>query len=817
MNKIKRNEVLPHAVAILVFLVVTITFFSPIFFENKMLNQFDIQQHSGSTKDLYDYRDATGEEGLWATRVFSGMPAYLISTDWNDEAVVGLKKILSLFLTHPICNIYLCLICYYILLLSFRVRPYLSIAGALAFGLSSYMIIGLSAGHNARIGAIAFMPLVMAGIHLAFSGKRMLGFGVTAAGLSLHLRETHLQITYYLLIIVLLYGLVQMVLYIRSRRMPEFLKNLAWLVPAVMIAAGTFAGQFWAISEFTPYSYRGSSELVNQATQKKAEGLDKSYAFEYSYGIAEPMTLVIPNYYGGSSSTYLVQDQKSKTYQALVNSGDQQMANQLAQYSSAYWGPQINTAPYYGGAIIAFLFVLGIFSAERKYSIWLVAASVLSIMMSWGESFGSFNYFLFDHLPGYNKFRSVTFSLIIMLFAMPLLGLLGLERLLQTGWNKETQRKLIWASAATIGFCLVMALAGGFGSFLKPEESQLPAWFRSALRQDRIALFRGDAWRSFWLMSAFALALFVYFKKWVKEWILATSLLLLVLIDMPSVDKRFLTKDRYQRKRAAEQFEMSESEKELLKDPTPYRVYAGYDGRPSYFFRSTGGYSGARLRRYQELMDSCLFKEMNAMEKQYSTKGTLFIPRHNVMGMLNVKYFINGPKAREYFKNDFANGPAWFVREIAAVSSPNEELEKVSEVNTLDIAVLDVSKYTVQDLKFNADSLATVKVLEFKPPYIKYESQSATAGFVVFSEVHYPKGWHAKIDGKEVPILRADYVLRALEVPAGKHVIEFSFEPKPYLIGNKITMASGWVMLIVAMSSIALSWRQSRNQSAVKG
>ncbi|HRI80708.1 MAG TPA: hypothetical protein PLR06_14350, partial [Cyclobacteriaceae bacterium] len=373
MKKIKFSDIVPHAVAVLVFLVVTLTFFSPVFFENKVLSQSDIIQHAAVTKDLYEYREATGEEGLWATRIFGGMPAYLVSMDWSDEGVIGIKKVLSLFLSHPVCNIYLCFISYYILLLSFRIRPYLAIAGALAFGLSSYMMIGLSAGHNARIGAIAFMPLVMAGIHLSFTGKRMLGFGVTAAGLALHLRENHPQITYYLLIIVLVYGLIQLIQFVRERQLNELFKIVGGLVVAAIVAGFTYFGQLWAIAEFTPYSYRGKSELVNTATQKQEGGLSKEYAFQFSYGVVEPMTLVIPNFLGGSSSDYLIQNENSNTYKALVSSGDQQMANQLAQASSAYWGSQPLSAPYYAGAVTFFLFVLGILWAERKYRIWLVA------------------------------------------------------------------------------------------------------------------------------------------------------------------------------------------------------------------------------------------------------------------------------------------------------------------------------------------------------------------------------------------------------------------------------------------------------------
>jgi hypothetical protein len=300
MKKITFGDIAPHLVALGIFLVVTLVFFSPIFFENKSLDQQDISQHISSAKALRDYRNATGQEGLWAPSMFSGMPAYLVNLEWSDGVVVTLKKVLTLFLPHPVCNIFAAFICYYILLLSFRVRPYLAIAGALAFGLSSYMIIGLSAGHNARIGAIAFMPLVMAGIHLAFTGKRMLGMGVTALGLSLQLRENHLQITYYLMMIVGVYGLVQLILALREKQLKEFFATLGMLIPAAVIASATFFGQFWAITEYTHYSIRGPSELV-AAGVKAPDGLTKSHAFAYNYGIWEPLTLLIPQAYGGTS------------------------------------------------------------------------------------------------------------------------------------------------------------------------------------------------------------------------------------------------------------------------------------------------------------------------------------------------------------------------------------------------------------------------------------------------------------------------------------------------------------------------------------
>ena len=312
-------HILPHIVAVAAFLVITILFFNPLFFENKTLQQHDIQQFIGSSKAIEEFRNEQGEEPLWTNSMFSGMPAYLVSVQWGNQAISYLKMIMGLFLPHPIANIFIAFVCYYILLLSFRIRPYLAIAGAVAFGLSSYLIVGLAAGHNGRIGAIAFMPLIMAGIHLSFTGKRILGLGLTAAAMALHLRENHVQMTYYLLLIVLIYGLIALIEAIKTRAVPSLLKTIGALAIAVTLGAGTFFGQFWALKEYSEHSTRGKSELTQSLPDAPAgsSGMTREYAFEFSNGIAEPLTLLIPNFYGGSSGNFLVSDQQSEVYRAL--------------------------------------------------------------------------------------------------------------------------------------------------------------------------------------------------------------------------------------------------------------------------------------------------------------------------------------------------------------------------------------------------------------------------------------------------------------------------------------------------------------------
>jgi hypothetical protein len=803
MKQIRFSEhVLPHLIAVLVFLVVTVLFFNPVFFDNKAIAQVDIQQWSGASKALRDYRDATGEEGLWASTMFSGMPAYLVNVEWSDGVVLGFKKLFSLFLPHPVNVIFLAFICYYIMLLAFRVRPWFAIIGALAFGLSSYMIIGLSAGHNARIGAIAFMPLVIAGIHLAFNNKRILGFAITSLGLALHLRENHMQITYYLVLIVLVYGIVYMIIAFREKQVVDFFKTVLLLMPAVLISVGTFFGQFWSITEYTKYSIRGTSEIA-QKSDKEASGLTKEYAFAYKYGIWEPLALMVPNIYGGTSMNYFVQDQQSETYKALMNSGDNETANQLAQYTSAYWGPQGFTGgSYYAGVIVIFLFIIGIVFADKKYVWWLLPLSILSIMLSWGDSFSSFNYFMFDYFPGYNKFRSVNFALVIILFAMPLLGLLGLENLLKEGWNKVTQKKMIWPVAFTAGVCLLLVLGASMGSYLKPEESQLPAWFKIALKSDRMSMMRADALRAIGFVMVFVVALFALVKEWVSKSIIYPALALLVCLDLGFVDNRYFNKDKYQRAREVKSFTPNAADEVILNDKSYYRVYdlqgAFADARTSYFHNSIGGYHGAKLRRYQQLYDSGITRNTQALIKD-AQQGTLNFEKYSVLNMLNVKYVVYGAEAQNIIPNAAANGPAWFVKSVKKVNSPAEELSQTIIVNTKETAV--INNPSITDASLLVDSLSSVTLLEHKPPYMKYETQSSAKGVVVFSEIYYEKGWHAFIDGKEVPILQANYVLRALEIPAGKHTIEFKFEPNPYVVGNKVTMASGWLLLLVVLGA----------------
>lgn len=812
MKKISISAVLPHALAVLIFFLVTVFFFSPLFFENKSLEQHDITEYLGTSKELKDYRATTGEEGLWASGVFSGMPAYLISVDWSDGPVTWIKKIGALGLPHPVANIYWAFLSFYILLLAFGIRPYLAIAGALAFGLSSFVLIGLGAGHNGRIGAMAFMPLVVAAIHLSFDGKKWLGAALTALALALHLRENHLQMTYYLLLIVLVYGIVQLIDYHRRGQLHGFFMAVLSLVGAVVIAAGTFYGQFTAITEYSKYSIRGKSDLTSTSDNSGQSGLSKSYAFEYSNGIWEPMTLLIPNIFGGSSFESLLADDRSETYKALSGAADQQTASELSRYTVAYWGDQPNTAPYYAGAIMMFLFISGLFLIDRKWLWWLLPLSVLSVLMSWGDNFSGFNFFLFDYLPGYNKFRSVTFALVLILFAIPLAGFMGLEKLFSEGINPINKKKLVYGFGLTGGICFLLWVTGGFGDFLRPGEEQLPVWLTNAMKEDRIGLLRSDALRSFTFITIFFAALYLNLPKYLSPGFIFPAIILLVLIDLWSFDKRYFGKDKY-RRAAEDAVQMTDADSAIKTDTAYYRVYNLQnplgEARTSYFHNSLGGYHGAKLRRYQELFDSVIYGETDQLIRN-AQSGSLDFSGYGVLNMLNAKYLTYGPGAENVLLNSEANGAAWTVGELKPVTGANEELASLRGLNTKQTALVDVSRFKVQPVTGLNDSLASVVLKKRGLREMVYEADLNVKAPVIFSEIYYPHGWTATIDDQPAEIFRANYVLRALWVPEGRHVIKFRFDPPAYVTGDRITMAFNWLVLILMGIGIALTLRQDQ-------
>lgn len=801
------KDVLPHLLAVLLFFIVTVTLFNPVFLENKVLSQHDISEWEGSSKALRDFRNETGEEGLWANAMFSGMPAYLINVEWANKPVTWIKKVASIGLPHPIENIFLGFVSYYIMLLVFGIRPGLAMAGAIGFGLTTYLIIGLAAGHSGRIGAIAFMPLVLAGIHLLFTKRLISGFAITSLGFALHLRENHVQITYYLAFLLVGYGIMQLVQHLREKRLRDFALATGLTIPAILLAIGTFLGPLWAVMEYSKVTIRGKSELTSSVVDQK-DGLTKEAAFDYSSGKTESLMLLFPNAVGGATSNYLVMDTQSKTYKALASSGDQQLANNLARYTSSYWGPQRFTSPYYAGAILVLLFITGIVLADKKYVLWLVPMALIGIVLSWGSNFESFNYFLFDYLPGYNKFRSVTFALVITLFSLPLLAMLGLEKYLSSTNRLAFKKQILYSGGILAAIVFVFAvLPDLFLSFQKTGEDQLPDWLLNALINDRRDLFTADAWRSFLLIIPCLAALYFDLFKHVPATVASLVLILLVWFDLGNVNGRYLTKENFERKHGRQFFTPTAADEAILVDKSNYRVMnlnlqeTFSEARTSYFHQSIGGYHGAKIRRYQDLFDSCIVDQTQRMINDLQN-GQQDFAKYGALNMLNIKYYVYGQARENIIQNPAASGSVWFASEVREVKSPNEELAMLKTINPLTTAVIDGSKFTIPTIQ--PDSTATIKLVKHAPNKIIYESSGKSAGLAVFSEIYYEGGWKAYIDSKVANPIRANYVLRALAIPEGNHTIEWRFEPEAYVTGNKITGICSWLVLLVSIGGLGL-------------
>lgn len=799
------KDILPHVLAVALFALITIIFYNPVFLENKELSQHDIEQGIGGGKELIDYREKTGKEGLWTNAMFSGMPGYLINTQWSGDLLQYIQRGLSLGLKAPARYTFWAFISFYILLLSFNVRPYLAIIGAIAFGLNSFTIIGITAGHIWRIVGMAFMPLVIAGVHLTYSGKKWLGLGLTSLGLGLQLRSNHLQMTYYLLIILVIYALFLLIKAIREKQLPGFLKHSLLLIIPLALALGSNFGKIWTVLEYSKYSIRGTSELTEQ---KFESGLDKEYAFQYSNGIFEPLTLVIPNIMGGASQQAL--DKSSNLAKALERNGlPRRQIDEQLKLVPTYWGNQPSTAPYYGGIIVFFLFCLGIFTADRYIRNWLLSIFALAIILSWGSNFETFNYLVFDYLPGYNKFRSVTFTLTIAFIAMPLLGFIGLEKFLKNNKNRNLNylKYAIYITGSILVLAFLYSWMGSFRGAIDERLGNLPDWYLQAIRSDRARILRIDVIRNLVFVSLFVLILWRLINQKFNYIAAIVAFGILFTLDIGLVSDRYLTEEHFKRKSRKEIFTPTEADKVILgSDNIHYRVLnlqnPFTEARTSFFYSSIGGYHGAKIRRYQDLIEEYITPEINRFIENYQNGETAF-QNLNVLNMLNARFFYAGGERNGVFANPFANGNAWLISNIHEVQSPDEEIKELGEIDPRNTCIIDATKFQVSQKDFSAEG--TINLIEYKPDYLKYEANNSEAGFAVFSEIYYPKGWKATIDGSPTDIKRVNYVLRGLEIPPGNHSIEFKFEPASYYVGNKVSLAASVLTILFFAGTVFYS------------
>lgn len=813
-----RKNILPHLIAILVFIISTIIFYSPIYFDNKEISQHDILQGIGGGQEIVEYRERTGEEALWTNSMFSGMPAYLINTQWSGDLLTPVQNIITLGLPGSSKFTFLAMICFYVMLMAFKVPPYLAIAGALGFGFTSFNLIGIMAGHIWRIVAIAYMPLVIAGIHLTFKGKIITGFVLTSLALGLEIKANHLQMTYYLLLIVLIYGLTTLIYAIKERTIKTFILRSLIIIAAAIIAVGANFGKLWATYEYSQYSMRGPSEI--KSTIGDENGLEREYAFRYSNGIFEPFVLFIPNFLGGSSQQAL--DPDSHLGNALKqNTGmtDRQLEGQLGAIPT-YWGKQPLTAPYYAGSILVFLFIIGVLNVKRPIKYWLIACIILGIVLSWGHNFALVNYFLFDYFPGYDKFRSVTFTIILSIIGIQTLGILGIRNWLQLQSVKKRNKQLVTAASITAGFLVFIIIISGFLNYRGPIDDQLagnvPEWFISALREDRKSLLRSDAIRNLFLISISFGLLWALANKKINRNLSLGLLIILIYFDLATVGSRFINKESYKSHPVREYFTKTEADASMLADTGHFRVLnlnnPFNEARTSYFHSSVGGYHGAKMRRYQDLIDACISNEIAVLINNIRS-GTRDFDDLNVLNLLNTKFFYAGDRKEYVFKNEAAFGNAWLVSQVQKVGSASEELAMVCNV-TRTGAIVDTTKFDL--LQNHYDTTGTIGLTEYQPGKLTYEAHLNGNSLIVFSEVYYPAGWEALVNGQPQDFIRANYILRAMELPAGNHTVTFTFKPKAYHVGNQVMFASSLLIILLIMGSIAYEFRILIKQNETK-
>ncbi|MFC2087480.1 YfhO family protein [Bacteroidota bacterium] len=798
MKKITFTHILPYIIALLIFFLLSYIYFLPAL-EGKSLRQSDMVHYKGMSKEINEFKEKNNEETLWANNMFSGMPTFL-TTNQSKGNLLRIFNFILKIQNRPYNFLFVAFIGAFIGLLLFKVNPWLSIVGAIAYAMSSYFFNIIEAGHTSKTYALGFMPAIIGAIWYTFNGKVLLGSMLTGLFLGLQILSNHLQITYYTIIIVLFFGVFYLFDAIKTKTWPHFLKAIGVLILVVLLAAGSNLNRLWTTAEYGKYSIRGPSELTSNAKIRTESGLDRDYITAWSIGKMETLSILIPRINGGSSSETFGND--SEIFKELKRRGVPK-AKQFAGSIPLYWGPQTFTTPVYFGAIIIFFFVFGLFIIRGPLKWWLFSVTVLSILLAWGRHFAPLTDFFIDNIPGYNKFRTVSMTLVIAGFTMPFIGILALREVINGTINKSDFLKAFkWSLGIVGGICFVfIALPGMFLDFKASFDAQLvsggwPDELIDVIKDDRKKMVVNDALRSLFFVAAGSGLLIAYYFKKLKLNYFYILLGTLILIDLWTIDKRVLSEDDFVRpKEVKEPYTPNQANLQIMQDNNPYfRVYNTTldpfrDASTSYFHFSIGGYHGAKIRRYQDLIENHL------------SKGNM-----KVLNMLNTKYFIvrgnqNNSEARI---NPGALGNAWFVDTLIVVSGADAEIEALNNFDPATEAIVDesFSEY-YEGFEFNRlNGKRSISLQSYAPNELIYNSSAENDQMAVFSEIYYPKGWQAFIDGQEHEHFRVNYVLRAMIIPAGDHEIEFHFKPKSYYTGNKISLASSSILIILLLLTL---------------
>ncbi len=830
------KKILPDLIAILAFVLLSFAYFFPADIEGRILFQHDTAAGAGAGQDAQEYLERTGERSRWTNSIFSGMPTYQMAPSYDStKPVQVVEKAYRLFLPSYVMLTFIMMLGFYILMRAFGLSVWLSGLGSIIWGFSSYFFILIAAGHIWKFVTLAYIPPTIAGVVLAYRKKYLLGGILTALFIALQIQSNHIQMSYYFMFVILFFVGAYFEDAYRKKELPHFFKASAILAVAALIGVCANLSNLYHTYEYSKETMRGKSELKREgpAAQQTSSGLDRDYITQWSYGIGETLTFLVPNVKGGAS----IPIAESETAMKKANPMYGNIYSQLTQY----FGDQpMTSGPVYVGAFVLFLFLLGCFIVKGPLKWALIGATVFSILLSWGRNFMGLTDFFIDYIPMYNKFRAVSSILVIAEFTIPLLAIFALKEVLSNPESlklKENRTPLLVSLALTMGVALILAVMPEivFSNYIPAQEmaalqQAIPGEQLSPLvanlEEVRKALVTSDAWRSFFVIAVGCAVLALYANRKLKaSWVVA-AITILCLVDMWSVNKRYLYDEQFVPKsQRVEAFRKTATDEAILQDTDlNYRVFnisgnAFNENNTAYWHKSIGGYHAAKLRRYQEMIDHHISKEMQSVYQAIATAGgkmdSVDASKFRVLNMLNTKYFIlpAGQQGQTVpIQNPYAYGNAWFVNKVMYVDNANEEINALDTILPTETAVVDVKfkeqlKGVTEGYK---DSLSVIRLTAYEPNHLVYESSSTEAGVAVFSEIFYP-GWRVTVDGQPVELARADYILRAMNIPAGKHTIEMSFDPQSLHTTEGIAYAALALLLI---GVLVLVWTNRKRKTA---
>ena len=829
------KKCLPDVLAVVLFALISVAYFFPADIEGKILYRHDSAASKGLGREIGEHKAETGEVTRWMNSVFSGMPTYQTAPEYTStKGVNTATNVYHLFLPENVWYVFAYLLGFYILLRAFDFRQHLAVLGSVIWAFSSYFLIIIAAGHIWKVMALAYLPPMIAGIVLAYRGKYLWGLIVTALFAACEINANHVQMTYYCLFVSLFMVIAYLVDAIRQKRMAHFWRATAVCAAGAVIGVCLNLSNLYHTWEYSKESMRGKSELVKkQSANQSASGLDRDYITQWSYGIGETWTLLVPNTKGGASQPLV----ESKTAMEKANPEFNVVYQQMGQY----WGEQPGTqGPVYVGAFVLMLFVLGLFIVKGPMKWALLAATVLSILLSWGKNFMPFTDFFIDYVPMYSKFRTVASILVIAEFTIPLLAMLALKKIVDDPSLLTKRIKAVYASfALTGGVAILFALFPTlfFSDFISSQElralSTLPQEYvvpiTENLREMRRAVFTADCWRSAFIIIIGTLCLLMFKAKKLKASYMVGAITVLCLVDMWQVDKRYLNNDMFVPKSEREApMQMTETDRLILEDKTDlgnYRVLnlasnTFNENETSYFHNSIGGYHAAKLRRYQDIIDHYIAPEMQKLAPAVAEAGGDMLKVNGdslfpVLNALNARYFIlplQGGQTAPVM-NPYVHGPAWFVDKVTYADNANKEIEAVGRIDLRREAVADKRFENVLKTSVAQDSTASVKLTKYMSDQLEYDVYSKNGGVIVFSEVYYP-GWTATVDGQPAELGRADYLLRALNVAPGKHKVVLTFHPKSVTTTETIAYIAYAAIIIAILIATFLGYRKKKEQAA---